>query len=80
MSATARRISFGMSGTQKYRNKPTEVDGIRFASKREATRYKQLLLLEKNGEVKNIIRQLRYKLEFAGHLICTYQADFVYTE
>ena len=31
---------------RKYRNVPTEVDGIRFASKREATRYAHLKLLE----------------------------------
>jgi len=33
----------------KYRNVRTEVDGIKFASKKEARRYQELRLLEKAG-------------------------------
>ena len=45
-------ISFTVPGkpipkTLKYRNEPTSVDGIRFASKKEAWRYGELKLLEK---------------------------------
>lgn len=78
----SRVISFGMGRniTPKYRNKPTEVDGIKFPSKKEANRWKQLQLLEKNGEVRNIRRQVEYRLEVAGRLICKYRADFVYEE
>jgi hypothetical protein len=75
---SARRVSFGMTGSQKYRNKPTEADGIRFDSKKEAARWQALQLLERNGEVRNIRRQVPYKLEVAGKLICRYKADFVY--
>lgn len=31
----------------KYRNQPTEINGIRFASKKEARRYQDLKLLER---------------------------------
>lgn len=75
-----RKISFGTSGNQKFRNKPTIVDGIRFPSKKEAQRWKDLLLLQANGEVRNIRRQVEYRLEVLGMLICKYRADFVYDE
>ena len=35
---------------RKYGNKPTELDGIKFASKREARRYAELRLLEKAAD------------------------------
>lgn len=75
-----RKISFGTSGNQKFRNKPTIVDGIRFPSKKEAQRWRDLLLLQANGEVRNIRRQVEYRLEVLGMLICKYRADFVYDE
>lgn len=75
-----RKITFGMAGGQKYRAKPTIVDGIRFPSKKEARRWQDLLLLESNGEVRDIKRQVEYKLEVMGILICRYRADFNYEE
>lgn len=85
MSAVLERrvIRLGSAGqptSSKYRNKPTEVDGLRFDSKKEATRWKQLRLLEANGEVRNIQRQVTYPLTVAGKLVCKYKADFVYEE
>jgi hypothetical protein len=79
---TARLVSFGMStqAQPKYRNKPTVVEGIRFPSQREARRFLDLRLLERNGEVRNIRRQVEYRLEVGGLLICKYRADFVYDE
>lgn len=44
----------------KYRAEPTVIDGIRFASKREAARYCELKLLEKCGEIKNLTLQPRF--------------------
>jgi hypothetical protein len=60
----------------KYRNVKT--DG--FASKREAARYQELLLLEKAGEIKRLDTQVKYPLVVNGQLICTYIADFVYKD
>jgi hypothetical protein len=80
--ARGRLVSFGMSSAAqpKYRNTPTVVDGIKFSSKREAKRWQDLCLLERNGELRNIKRQVEYRLEFNGRLICKYRADFVYEE
>ena len=46
----------------KYCNKKIEVDGIVFDSKREARRYKELLLLEQAGAISNLQRQVKYVL------------------
>lgn len=45
----------------KYRSQKTEVDGIVFDSKREAARWGVLKLLEKNGEIKDLRRQIPFK-------------------
>ncbi len=74
----------------KYRAKPTIVDGIRFASKKEAKRYGELKLLESAGKISN----LQLQVIFAWECFLTvdgfesakvretekYIADFVYTE
>lgn len=84
MSAVPRRIVVGSYGLRlkepKYRNKPTQVGGIKFDSKREAERFKQLKLLESAGRVKNIKLQETYNLVFGGTILCKYRADFVYEE
>lgn len=46
----------------KYGAVPTEVDGIRFASKKEARRYQELRLLEKAGEIAALELQPRFAL------------------
>ena len=48
--------------SNKYSNKKIEVDGIIFHSKREAKRYKELLLLEQAGAISNLERQVKYVL------------------
>ena len=70
----------------KYRAKPTVVDGIRFASQKEAKRYSELKLLEKAGEIHSIELQPKYPL-IAVRLIGggsvkvgDYVADFRYVE
>ena len=39
---------------RKYGNQPTEYMGIRFASKKEAHRYQELLLMEKAGLIQSL--------------------------
>ena len=46
----------------KYSAKPEIVDGIRFASRREAKRYRELKLLERAGEISKLELQPKYKL------------------
>ena len=65
-------------GRHKYGAKRTEVDGISFASKKEAARYVQLKALQKAGKVRSLVLQKEYRLEVNGQLICRYRADFVY--
>jgi hypothetical protein len=60
----------------KYRNISTTVDGIKFASKREAMHYILLRQLERAGKIKNLKRQVPFKLVDE----ITYRADFTYEE
>lgn len=69
----------------KYGAKPTVVDGIRFASQKEARRYQELKLLERAGEVRDIELQPVYELDVIGgfvkdvrRTIGKYKADFRY--
>ncbi len=64
----------------KYRNIPTVVDGIRFASKKEAARWTQLCLLQKAGQISDLQRQVRIPCIVNGYKVCTYVADFQYVE
>lgn len=47
---------------QKFGNKPTEVNGIKFQSRLEADRYQQLLLLEKAGEISALVLQPEFQI------------------
>ena len=71
----------------KYRAKKTVVDGITFASKKEAERYIQLRFLEKQGTIKGLQRQVKFVLipkqvdkrtKKTIERECAYYADFVY--
>ena len=46
----------------KYRSKKVIVDGKEFDSKREAKRYKELVLLERAGEIQHLSRQVKFVL------------------
>jgi hypothetical protein len=70
--------SICISRRSKYGAKKTIVDGIKFDSKAEATRYATLKALQRVGMVKNLRLQVAYKLTVNGSLICKYIADFVY--
>lgn len=62
----------------KYRNVKTVVDGHVFASKKEARRYRELRYLCKVGEINDLQIHPIYWLDFNGHVICKYVADFSY--
>lgn len=70
----------------KYKNRNTVVDGIRFDSKREAERYKELKLMESAGIIKDLVLQPVYELQpkfkYNGmtERAVTYRADFKYIE
>lgn len=62
----------------KYGNTETEVDGIKFDSKKEADRYRKLLIMQKAGEIGLIQMQVEYELNPGGTHSLKYLADFVY--
>lgn len=64
----------------KYRAIRTEVDGIVFASKREAKRYQELKMLERVGVISALKLQPRFPIAVNGERICVYVADFEYAE
>lgn len=51
-----------------------------FDSKEELSRWHILKQQEKLGLIRNLQRQVEFKLQVNGILICTYKADFVYEE
>lgn len=50
-------------GRQKYRSQRETVDGITFDSRREARRWRQLRLMERAGEIRDLERQVVLELE-----------------
>lgn len=64
----------------KYRNKKNTVDGIEFDSKKEATRYGQLKIMEKAGKISQLKLQKEYQLTSNGKKVASYFADFVYRD
>lgn len=71
----------------KYGNKRTELDGITFDSKREASRYADLILMLKAGAIKDLELQKAFVLQEGfrdkdgkWQRPITYRADFVYTD
>ena len=66
----------------KYHARRTEVDGITFASKKEAQRYAELKLLQRSGQIRMLNMQVPFILiekSKYGRAI-KYIADFVYVE
>jgi len=64
----------------KYKAIKTEVDGIMFASKKEAMRYKELKFLRGEYRISDLTLQPKFPVEICGKKICTYVADFLYYE
>ena len=57
----------------KFRAKPQELDGIKFASKKEAKRYLELKMLQASGDVLFFLRQVPFHLQGG----VKYVADFL---
>lgn len=64
----------------KYGAVKTERNGLKFDSRAEATRWDELVLLERAGVITNLRRQVRFPLHVNGELVCTYVADYVYVD
>lgn len=70
--------------TNKYHNKKVEFEGIKFDSKKEALRYRELKRLEVEGLINNLELQKRFELlpkfDINGRHVraITYTCDFYY--
>jgi hypothetical protein len=64
----------------KYGNQKTVVDGIKFASKKEAKRYETLKVLASTLAIYELRLQVRFSLAVNGLHICDYIADFSYKD
>ncbi|RKZ75172.1 MAG: hypothetical protein DRR19_29510 [Candidatus Parabeggiatoa sp. nov. 1] len=74
------------SRRNKYHAVKTMIDGLTFDSKKEATRYRELKLLEKQGLITDLKLQPAYLLQegfrYAGKMVRSVQyfADFEYKQ
>ena len=67
-------------GRSKYNNVPSICEGVKFHSRGEARRYRELLLLKASGEIQNLNLQTKFPLEVNGKRVAYYIADFTYDE
>ncbi len=87
MTLPRRIVGRNPAKRQKYGAQPVEIDGRRFASKKEAKRYGELKLLERAGEITGLVLQPSYRLQGpmgplkseTGRTL-SYRADFVYID
>ena len=79
---TSRKTAPTQPKKSKYGAVKTEVDGITFASKHEASRYQVLWLLEQSGEITNLRLQVPFELipKSKYGMPIRYIADFVYND
>lgn len=81
MSITPRellKLSKSYGRKSKFRNIPTQADGIKFDSRGEARRYGELKLLERAGELIGLRVHEKFPLCVNGVELGYYEADFVY--
>lgn len=67
-------------GRSKYGAVRTTVDGITFASKKEAARYCQLSLMQQAGYIRDLELQPRFQIVVKGKSCGEYRADFRYVQ
>lgn len=67
---------------RKYHNTKTQINGKKFDSKKEARRFMQLEILQKQGLISNLQCQVKFELipKQNGERACNYIADFVYED
>lgn len=64
----------------KYRNTRCTHEGIRFDSLKERNRWLELQILERDGQITKLERQISFPIVINNLLICRYVADFTYIE
>ena len=76
--AVDRQIAKAKRPRSKYHAKACIIDGVRFASHREGTRYLELSLAQKIGEIHGMELQPVFPIVVNGLKICDYRGDFRY--
>src|SRR5262249_11550628 len=80
-SRSERGEAMRMVQASKYHNRKTVYQGVRFDSQKEEKRYRDLLLLERAGHIRNLELQPRYDFIINGKkLKHYYKADFRYED
>ncbi len=64
----------------KFRAQSVRTEDGFFASKREHKRWLELKLLERAGAIQGLDRQKKYVINVNGQKICSYIADFTYSD
>lgn len=64
----------------KYGNKKVTIDGKKFDSKAESSRYVELKRLQDGGVISGLKTQEAFALPVNGVLVCKYLADFCYVD
>lgn len=64
-----------MKVLQKYRSQQTIVDGRKFPSKKEASRYQELMQMWRSGEIRYFLPQVSLELNDQGS--AKYRCDFL---
>lgn len=64
----------------KYGNRKVTVDGVTFDSVKEASRFQELRMLERAGEITGLVRQVRIELipKTKLYRACYYVCDYAY--
>lgn len=71
----------GCSGKpRKYRNQPTTIDGIWYASREEAAYCHSLRLRERAGEIHNLVLQPPFPIVVNGIKVAIYYADAAFDD
>lgn len=67
-----------MAARSKYGAVRTTVDGVTFASRKEANRYCELKMLQAAGKIRQLRLQPEFSLDAGGKIVGVYRADFEY--
>lgn len=71
--ATPEEVAQWLKPRHKFHAVPTEVDGIKFASKAEARYYRKLKLMQEAGEVIGFLRQVPFYFPGGVKYVCDFQ-------
>ncbi len=69
-----------MGRPRRYLNQPVERGGIKFASKTESRRYRELELLQRAGHITELRPHPNFDIVVNGQKVCTYIGDAEYVQ